>query len=267
MTGRRRDFEVRRILLALDPAAGPASALSAAAWLASQLDAEIEALFIEDINLLRSAELPFVRRMRRSSAMWEAFDSIAVERELRAIAAEMRRALEAEAERASLRWSYRVVRGHPQREVSEAAREADLVVTASWGAAAPPGAPNSVLIVRDGQAPRQPAAVAYDGSASAERALAAAARLAGGEPLIVLLAGGDETAAKALERQARERLEGAGVAATYLPLAGASLGRLCAAAGEAGSGILVIGAESPLLEDEDAARRLARLGCPVLLAR
>ena len=53
------DHTPRRILVALDASAHSHAALAAAVALAARLHAEIEGLFVEDINLLRLAELPF----------------------------------------------------------------------------------------------------------------------------------------------------------------------------------------------------------------
>ena len=61
MTERESQFAVRRILLALDTTAHNLPSLESAVELASQLEAELAALFIEDPNLLRLAE----RRLHR----------------------------------------------------------------------------------------------------------------------------------------------------------------------------------------------------------
>ena len=54
---------IKRILVALDASAANRTALQTAALLASELQAELQALFVEDINLLRLAELPFAREV------------------------------------------------------------------------------------------------------------------------------------------------------------------------------------------------------------
>ena len=52
---------IRRILVALDASTHSLAALETAAGLAARLEAELVGLFVEDINLLRAAELPFAR--------------------------------------------------------------------------------------------------------------------------------------------------------------------------------------------------------------
>ena len=54
----------RRILVAIDTSPHGSAALEAAARLATELRAELEGLFIEDINLLRLAGLPFAREIQ-----------------------------------------------------------------------------------------------------------------------------------------------------------------------------------------------------------
>ena len=279
MTARSGEFRVRRIVLALDPSAHDRATLAAAASLAARLDAELEALFVEDIDLLRSAELPFVRRTSQAAPAWRAFDIQAMERELRAMAAGVRTALAAEAERARLEWSFRVVRGRPESAAFAAGEDADLVVLARSPATRGGGArlssparqaaahaTRSVLLLRAAPALDRGVTVAYDGSPGAERALAAARRLAGDEALRVLVLAPSEPDARALEAEASEHLAGSGRPATFATLIAPDADILCAA-GEEGGGVLVVSADSPLVAGEDAARRLDRARCPLLLVR
>jgi nucleotide-binding universal stress UspA family protein len=127
MTERESQFAVRRILLALDTTARNLPSFESAVELASQLEAELAALFIEDPNLLRLAGLSFAREIRFPSATEEETEPARIERELRVLAEQMRQALAA-AERAKLRWSFRVVRGAIATELRAAVTEADLLL-------------------------------------------------------------------------------------------------------------------------------------------
>ncbi|MFW5810637.1 MAG: universal stress protein, partial [Thermodesulfobacteriota bacterium] len=51
---------IRRILVALDASPASLEGLKTAAELAERLNAELYGLFVEDIDLLRAVELPFV---------------------------------------------------------------------------------------------------------------------------------------------------------------------------------------------------------------
>jgi nucleotide-binding universal stress UspA family protein len=102
-----RAWVIRRILVALDASRQSVAALQVAADLASHLEAELVGLFVEDINLLRLAELPFAREVGSYSATRRRLNTRQVERQLKVQAERARRALEAYADRASVRWSLR----------------------------------------------------------------------------------------------------------------------------------------------------------------
>jgi len=54
---------LRRILVALDASRSSLEALRAAAALAARMGAELECLFIEDVNLVRLGQLPVARQV------------------------------------------------------------------------------------------------------------------------------------------------------------------------------------------------------------
>ncbi|RMF77434.1 MAG: universal stress protein, partial [Nitrospirae bacterium] len=88
----------RRIVVAVDASADSLAAVRAAARLAEALSAELHGLFVEDANLVRLARLPFAREVRLSAAP-RRLEAAALERELRALAAQARQAFEEEARR------------------------------------------------------------------------------------------------------------------------------------------------------------------------
>lgn len=113
------------ILVRLDASTEARAAIDVAVRLATAIDGRLSGLFVQDVDLLRLAELPFASLVGHGG-------------ELRRLGpAEMERMLDAEAERAR-RWfergaaearlvaSFRVVRGRPLREL--AAEVAELVV-------------------------------------------------------------------------------------------------------------------------------------------
>jgi hypothetical protein len=123
----------RRIVVAIDAGAPGRAALEAAAALAAEQQAELLALFIEDLDLIHVAGLPFAREIGTASATPRALDVLAMERSLRAFAADARRSVETIARRVPLEWSFRVVRGALDAELLAAAAAADLVVEAFGG--------------------------------------------------------------------------------------------------------------------------------------
>jgi hypothetical protein len=134
MARARSALKVRRIAVVLEPGASADTVLEAAAALAARMEAELEGLFVEDMDLLHLAALPFAREIGIASAMARALDAANIERWMRTVAEDVRRALAAAAGRSTLRWSFRVTRGSPLAELCAAAAAADLVLTAHGNA-------------------------------------------------------------------------------------------------------------------------------------
>jgi hypothetical protein len=119
-------MSVRRITV-VQGSAQAGRALAAVAEAAAALEAELHGLFLEDVELLHFAALPFAREIG-VSARPRRLDVPTMERRLRGEAEEARRALAAAAEGKPLRWSFRVERGSLPARVRSALADADLVV-------------------------------------------------------------------------------------------------------------------------------------------
>lgn len=219
---------IRRILVALDASGASLSALDAAARLAEQMEAELLGLFVEDVNLLRLAGLPFAREVGLTLAHARPLASADMERALRAQAVRAQQALEQAATRLSVRCSFRVVRGQVTEELLAAAEEVDLVAIGLSGqtlsrarpgttaGAMAAGTTRPMLFLPRDATIRPPVMVIYNGSAAGERALALAVRLAQAEqwPLTVWIAGKDEKQRKKLQGEAERALEDSELTAT-----------------------------------------------------
>jgi nucleotide-binding universal stress UspA family protein len=267
----------RRVLVALDASGASLEALAAAAALAARLGAELEGLFVEDVNLLRAAELPFVSQLSALSGAPHPLEVGAVERELRVLADAARASLAEEAERVEVAWSFRVARGQVSVELLSAAGNADVLVLGRTGRrvlrgpgetarAAAERAPISVLVVGRGAGIGQPVLVVYDGSPAADRALGLAARLDGGSGnLTVLLPAASADLAERLAEQARLRLEGEieGEARYVAVTRRQELVRMARSSGA----LLVVGAASSTLGEEGLALLLEELESPLLVVR
>ena len=96
----KREFEIHRILVALDASLRSLAALEAAAELAAQWHAELLGLFVEDVELLRMASAPAAIRCVYPSASEQPLSAVLIESELRALAERARRSLAGAAERA-----------------------------------------------------------------------------------------------------------------------------------------------------------------------
>lgn len=276
-----REVIIRRILVALDASTHSLAALEAAVKLAASLKAEIVGLFVEDVNLLRLAGLPFARELRYPLAS-RPLDSGRMEQELKLQAAQARRALVAAAERREVSWSFRVVRGQVTPEVLAAALEADLLTLGrasrsltrrvrlgSTARAALYETRGSVLLVQQGLGDHHPVVVTYDGSALADQALQVAADMAraNGGSLLVLLIAGEAAVAERLGEEVAGRLRPMNVKVEYRRLPRADAARVTEAVRLERGGALVLGGESTLWPAEVVQVLLDELDCPVLLVR
>lgn len=125
----------RSIVVVFDAGAPCQAALEAAALLAADQEAELLALFIEDLDLIHVAGLPFAREIGIASAAQRALDAIAMQRALRASAEEARRTVERIARRLPLRWSFQITRDVLGAEALAVAAAADLIIEALRGSA------------------------------------------------------------------------------------------------------------------------------------
>lgn len=282
MSDEKREPVFRRILVALDASPHSLAALEAAVALAADLQAELLGLFVEDADLLRLAALPFVRELGLYSAKPRPLNEPQVERELRARARRAEQALAAMADRAQVRWSFRVVRGMISAELLAAAVEADLISLGrtGWSLAGRrrvgstartilSQASRPALVVRQGAHLSLPIMVVYDGSALAGKALATAARLSQGkeENLLVLVAADDLAQTERLQTQAAGWLQERGMPAHFRQLTEATVSTLVRALKAEGCGTLVLPAETTLLRDEALATLVEELDFPLLLIR
>jgi nucleotide-binding universal stress UspA family protein len=282
MNERELEPTIRRILVALDASPHSLAALEAASELADALKADLVGIFVEDVNLLHLAGLPFAREVGYPSGVDRPLDSPIMERGLRIQAERARQTLASVAARRHIQWSFRVVRGQVATELLIAAQEADLLALgkASWastrrvrlGATARvvvSQAPHLVLLLQHGHAICQPVQLVYDGSPGARRALATATQLAAltGGDLIVMLVTDAPATGPHLQEEVDERLQVQQVKGRYRQLIDPPAEELAQALRMAGGGTLIISADHPLLEGEGLPTLLDAMDCSVVLVR
>jgi nucleotide-binding universal stress UspA family protein len=253
---------VRRIVVAADASAPGRAALDAAIRLAQRLEAELEGLYLEDVNLKRLAALPIAREFQfggvgRSAA--------SVADDLRAEAMRLRRAFEEATTRARVQAHFRITEGRMDQVYVAEASSADILVIGRermTGFAAPRAAATAAVMTS------RPL-VLYDGSDGASRALDLAARLADGEPgaLTVVVRAPNEAEALKLRRKAAQVLAGHEQMARFRAAAEPSLSDLCRAVTANGATALVIAGDDALLAGEGFQRMLDDVLCPVLVVR
>ena len=279
MNSVRHAPEIRRILVALDASPHSLAALEAAGELAARLQAELAGLFVEDIDLLRGAALPFTRQVGAFSRGGRQLNTRQLERQLQDQAERARRALAAAAERLRVRWSFRVTRGQVASEVTTASAETDLLIMGKTGWS--PGRGNRLggtarsvlartpclaLMLQEGMWLGLPLIFVYDGSPSSRLALDVAAQLGrGGERRLQIILLADEgAAAPALQEQVDNWLAQRGMAARYQTVVGGEAGALVRAVQAAGQGLLVLPG-GPLLQGEALHRLISEIECPALV--
>ena len=136
---------IARIVVALDPDAPNEFALDIARHLPQSAATELLGLFVEDARLLAHAGSRLAREVVFGGGE-RAFERPALERQIRAQAAEQRRRFESAATRLGLRHAFHVIRGERLAELVREATDAEaLVVTLAARTAALPGWSASAL--------------------------------------------------------------------------------------------------------------------------
>ena len=269
--------DIKRILVALDTSAHSHAALEAAASMAARLDAELLGLFVQDLQLLQLAQLPFAREVGLTSAGRRTLDVKSMEVALNAQAQKAKTVFEATAHRHGLQCSFRVTRGHVVAELLAASAGVDLLALGTSGHMEIAGrrlgstvrglvtsASCSVLIEQRMKRAGAALLLLYEDSPSADRALARARQInasRGGDLVIVLT--GDEATRKALHAriQPGRRSDGR----EHIIALDDGVEHLRTLVARHACGLLLIAHDSPLLAREP--ELLGNLDCPILLAR
>lgn len=176
-----------RIVVAFNACRRDLESLALAAGLAARRGGELQAVFVEELNLLKGAELPFTKEVDRIFGTERAFDPLRVSRAHRIGLSLIRQELDRLAERLQVHASVRTLRGHFVATALACVGEIDVLVIGRRqdhsGAERTAGRfPASTLAgVTPGTGARQPVWAVFDGSAGALPVVAAAAELAAGE--------------------------------------------------------------------------------------
>jgi len=252
---------MRRIAVMLDAFQVNATVLDQAARLAQRMGAQLEGIFVEDIELLQLAELPFLREVRAVSRSVEAMDLSRMEQEFRVLAHRAERLLGEQAARHNVAWSFRIWRGSIDSDLLAAALEADVLALTRLGAALVP----CPLAPRG----RSALAVLFTGSGASLRALDAAAKLVVDPQteLNILLPGSGGTDTEQLQQRATVHLGGQLPGIHFIGLPDTSLPGLLEILADTSSAALIIERDHALLRTPSLRQCLNRLDCPLLVVR
>lgn len=271
---------IRRILVALDASPSSLAALRAAADLAARLDAELVGLFVEDINLLRLADLNLAREVSIFTSAGRLFDRQSIEQQLHSQARQARRALAQIGERGHLRWSFQVVQGIISQELLQAAENTDAIVLgkAGWSHRRQIGstartiamlAPRHAIVLQFGSHFGIPVGLVYDGSPAAQRALASAGNLLEnreGFLVVMILAQGAEEA-RQLQSEVGDFVRRHNLHIHYRWVARGDEVKLADLVRSERCGVLIVPATREALPEETLLELLDQVECPVWLVR
>lgn len=204
-----------RVLVLIDGSRLSYAALEAAADIAGKRNADILGVFVEELNLVRSAGYGFAREVGSASGISRPFDPGRLEQRLQRLADQARTALAAAARQCGGKAALTVARGRVIDEVLALTRPTDLLVLGRAGWSSPAGArlgstarglirqsPGQVLLWCEQNRPYQNRVVVFlnDHDEANHRAALAAAEIArhSHQPVTVILGTVDAPAAERL---------------------------------------------------------------------
>jgi len=271
-------LSIQKILVALDASSLSRPALETAAEMASRLGAELIGLFVEDITLLRVAELPLAMEVGPLSRLSRRLQIPELEKQFRAQAAIMRHSLANVAERLGLTWEFRIVRGKVALEILSAEEEADLVIVGKcrWPMGKRLGSTTQTvvfkgrcltLVLHESCTLGLPVVAVYDGSVQGEKALKAAGQLVWLKDgsLMVLVVASDAASAQKLANSVREHFNVRGQESKIRIMIRPTLPRLIFAV--QGLGPVVVPTNMEFLCDGPLCEFISMIKNPVLLVR
>jgi nucleotide-binding universal stress UspA family protein len=271
--------EIRRILIALDASPASQAALELAADLAVRHKAELVGIYVEDINLLRSAGISFTEEVGEFSGISRNVDSHQVEHELKAHARRVEKLLSSIAARANLQWTFRSVRGLIPGELLAAAEGSDMIILGKkgWSEGKQIGStarmlaalsPVQSLILQRKVRLETPVLVIYDGSDESRKALNTASRVCSpGSMLTILVPAEKEQAASEIFESLGAWIEEQDFQVRFRWVNDLKGKRISNLALVSGCDLVILAAKSKYFEPHAIVSMVENADCAVLLVR
>lgn len=273
---------IKRILVALDASEANHSALQVATTLASQLQAELQALFVEDINLLHLAELPFAREMMFGSRNSRRLSLAEMERQIQEQATRLRRLVETTAQQSQIKVDFKILRGQISSQLCLAAQQMDLLILGKSSQLLRPSlklgsvaqevlaAVNcNVVVLQHGATIERPVAVLFDGTEASQRALQVAIQLAHGDhdQLKVIYPATSADTQQALKQQVDGLTRTYGIDAGHIQLTSNSPAAVLQALEKYKGGVLIVEVSNDILNSDAITSLIQQSHIPVIVIR
>jgi len=269
------DAIFRRVAVALDASAQSRQAMQVAAELAACLRVDLEGIFVEDINLIHLAGLPFAREIRLATMTQETINLERMEQELKSLARQEKLKLEQLAREKGIGCSFRTRRGQVKTELMEAVAEVDVLTLCRPGQYMPEKLRqrSTAHIPRAAAHPwpqaRYRISVLFGNRQNETRTLQAAGSLADYLDVdIDVLITADAAAGKdELQKQAEVILEPQKQRVNYIRLPSDQVSDLVQATSSLNSQLLLVNSNNSLVTSGQLWQCLEQMSFPVLLVR
>lgn len=258
-----------RIWVALDESPRSAAALTAAAELAAELDAELAGLFVEDVNLQHLIGFPFAREFSVLTGEARPLSQGEVERTWRREAETLQSLLAGAADRLRLRWSFRVARGKVTAEVNTLAQALDLIVLGRRTGVSVRAVARTSAQFTAVRPNVRPVMVLFEDRSASSHSLDLAAKLArrNGAELVLLIRADHEKSYQSACAVAQAALKELGTRARCTRLTALDGPSLIQAARREAAGCLVLADRDRFLSQPGFERMLDEMDCPIVLTR
>ena len=247
----------KRILVVLNSFQNFQDILEIATSLAVNQSADLSALFVEDINLVRLADLPFVKEIDRLSSNERQLDLLEISNALEKQTQQVRRLLEDVTKHSKLQVSLKVVRGHYLAEAISVG-EVDLLLLDKRS--------SRDQFQRARKDNIQPVWVLYDGGPAADRALALARELLQNSGVLnIILKAGDKKDIATLKQQVVQLFSDTHVNLHLFAQLENDFSFILQCIRQQGCGLMILSRQNSETSQGTASLYAEKTGCPILL--